>query len=236
MLIKKIHRVWINDNRDIPYHIYRREWIDSWDRLHQGWEFHLWDNEKSRQLIETDYPWFLPVYDAYDKPIFKADAICYFILHRFGGLYVDLDFECFKPVDQIFEPTNLCLISKNPNNGHLPEPRQPNNLINSLMYSKPGHRLWKEVIKSLIANKSKRSVMTKTGPFLLTRAYLDYVQHNPNDITLLGPELFLPYLSDTSARKMGDSTRIAELNEKGADYFPDSYGAHRWVSYWSRSD
>jgi len=52
----------------------------------------------------------------------------------------------------------------------------------------------------------------------------------------LGPELLLPYLSDASARKMGDSSSIVELNEKGADYFPGSYGAHRWVSYWSRAD
>lgn len=232
-MIKKLHRVWINDNPEIPYHLYRKEWIESWERLNPEWEFTMWDDESSRGLIETHYPWFLPVYDGYAKPIFKADAVRYFILHHIGGLYVDLDFECFRPVDEVFESAALCLLSKNPSNGFFPEPMQPRNLVNNLMYSIPGHRFWKHVIKYLLANHSKPTAMYKTGPLLLTGAYLSYVEQEEDDITLLDPKLFLPYLSNLSAAKMGEKTQVAKMNEKGADYFPGAYGAHRWVSFWT---
>lgn len=232
-MIKKIHRVWINDNRELPYHVYKKEWIDSWEVLHPDWDFYTWDDDASRELLEADYPWFLPVYDQYTKYIYKADAIRYFIMHKIGGLYVDLDFECFKPVDGIFESESLCLLSKNPDNGFFPQPHQPRNLVNSLMYSTPDHPFWKHAIKRLLASRSQKFAMTKTGPLLLTRAYLSYIEDNEDDITLLGPKLFLPYLSNLSAREMGDETKVSELNRKGRTHFPDAYAAHRWASYWT---
>lgn len=40
------------------------------------------------------YPSFLPTFDSYKYPIQRADAIRYFVLHRFGGIYMDLDVGC----------------------------------------------------------------------------------------------------------------------------------------------
>ena len=37
------------------------------------------------------YPWFLETFDGYPYPIQRADAIRYFVLHHFGGIYIDLD-------------------------------------------------------------------------------------------------------------------------------------------------
>lgn len=51
----------------------------------------LWTDDMNRKLIQVHYPWFLKTYDAYPKAIMKADAARYFFLHRFGGLYLDLD-------------------------------------------------------------------------------------------------------------------------------------------------
>lgn len=30
----------------------------------------------------------------------KSDALRVFIMHHYGGMYLDLDIECFKPVDE----------------------------------------------------------------------------------------------------------------------------------------
>ena len=51
----------------------------------------LWTDDKSRELIATEYPWFLDTFDNYSQPIQRADAIRYFVLAHFGGIYIDLD-------------------------------------------------------------------------------------------------------------------------------------------------
>lgn len=51
----------------------------------------MWTDAKSRELIATEYPWFLNTFDNYSQPIQRADAIRYFVLAHFGGIYLDLD-------------------------------------------------------------------------------------------------------------------------------------------------
>lgn len=51
----------------------------------------MWTDAKSRELIATEYPWFLTTFDNYSQPIQRADAIRYFVLAHFGGIYLDLD-------------------------------------------------------------------------------------------------------------------------------------------------
>ncbi len=54
----------------------------------------MWTDAKSRELIATEYPWFLNTFDNYSQPIQRADAIRYFVLAHFGGIYIDLDDVC----------------------------------------------------------------------------------------------------------------------------------------------
>jgi mannosyltransferase OCH1-like enzyme len=53
--------------------------------------FQLWTNEKSREFIAAEYPWFLETFDGYKYPIQRADSIRYFVLAYYGGIYIDLD-------------------------------------------------------------------------------------------------------------------------------------------------
>mgnify|MGYP002758846689 FL=1 len=59
-------------------------------RLMPDYEYMLWTDAISRQFIEKEYPWFLPTFDAYPYNIQRADAIRYFVLHKYGGVYMDL--------------------------------------------------------------------------------------------------------------------------------------------------
>lgn len=43
------------------------------------------------KLLKHRYPWFLEDWDGYEFPIQRADAIRYFILAHYGGIYIDLD-------------------------------------------------------------------------------------------------------------------------------------------------
>nr|KAG5701406.1 hypothetical protein BaRGS_032738 [Batillaria attramentaria] len=47
-----------------------------------------------RELIANNYSWFLADYDSYRYNIQRVDSARYFILHHFGGVYMDLDISC----------------------------------------------------------------------------------------------------------------------------------------------
>jgi hypothetical protein len=51
----------------------------------------LWTEKASREFIEKEYPWFLQTYDVYRYPVQRVDAVRYFLLLHYGGIYLDLD-------------------------------------------------------------------------------------------------------------------------------------------------
>ncbi len=44
------------------------------------------------------YPWFLTTWRQYDTVVLRGDALRYLIMLHYGGLYLDLDVECFRQV------------------------------------------------------------------------------------------------------------------------------------------
>ena len=51
----------------------------------------LWNETSSREFLIDKYSWFLKTYDGYRHPIQRVDAVRYFLLRHFGGIYLDLD-------------------------------------------------------------------------------------------------------------------------------------------------
>lgn len=51
----------------------------------------LWTEDLSRAFIQAEYPWFLDTYDNFRYRIQKIDAVRYFIMRHYGGIYIDLD-------------------------------------------------------------------------------------------------------------------------------------------------
>jgi hypothetical protein len=54
-----------------------------------------WKLSASLSLLQN-YPWFLPIWRQYEEIVMRGDALRYFIMDHFGGLYLDLDVECFR--------------------------------------------------------------------------------------------------------------------------------------------
>ena len=53
-------------------------------------------------MLEEHYPWTVAMFKAYDHEVKRADMGRAFILHRYGGLYLDIDCECFRdPIDSL---------------------------------------------------------------------------------------------------------------------------------------
>ncbi|KNG45549.1 mannosyl phosphorylinositol ceramide synthase sur1 [Stemphylium lycopersici] len=72
-------------------------------KFNPGYEIRMWNATSARELLENEYPWFLPTYDSYQYPIQKVDALKYFALYHYGGVYMDLDVACRRSLDPLLE-------------------------------------------------------------------------------------------------------------------------------------
>ncbi|MFE0451736.1 glycosyltransferase [Streptomyces sp. NPDC058914] len=216
-----IHQTW--KDADVPAHW--KEWADSWRRHHPGWGYRLWTDADNRAFLQEHYPWFLPVYDGYADSIMRADAIRYFLLDHFGGLYVDLDFECLRPVDEILDGQELVLgCEPQAHTGLLLARRRGLSRIvgNAFIASRPGHPFWAHVHRQLVGAHKLPGALDVTGPFFLTRA-IDSAP-DPASITILGPEVLYPEVSPYATELFGPQE---------ADY-DHAYAVHHWSGSWVR--
>jgi len=165
---KIIHQVYGFWDSKIPRKIQSR--MDTWKKFHPDYEHKLWDKKTSRNFIKEHYAWFLPVYDSYWYAIQRADAIRYFFLYHYGGLYSDIDLEPLKCITPLLEKhkNKGCILYRSPNSELL---------TNDFMVSKARNPFWKKVWYELLVNNNFKSVskhltvMHTTGPLLLDSAF-----------------------------------------------------------------
>lgn len=83
------------------------------------------------------------------KKVSLADMARYALLHQVGGLYVDADFECLQPFDELHRGRNLFLSSEPLVHAVLLEKSRSAALCNALMASAPGHPFWLQVLDNI---------------------------------------------------------------------------------------
>ncbi|KAK6002022.1 hypothetical protein QM012_002512 [Aureobasidium pullulans] len=67
-----------------------------------SFKIRVWNATTARTLLLDHYAWFLPRYDNYKYPIQRIDAFKHFLLWHYGGVYMDLDISCRRPLDPLF--------------------------------------------------------------------------------------------------------------------------------------
>jgi len=89
------HQIWLG-GESLPeeFHSYR----ESWRREHPGWELQLWTEENLPEGLRSPV-----VYDRTRRPVERADVLRLELLWRFGGVYLDIDMECLRPIDALAE-------------------------------------------------------------------------------------------------------------------------------------
>ena len=178
MIPKLIHQTWKTSEIPEKYNAYQKKLLE----LHPGWEYKLWTDEDNLALVKQHFPDFYETYIDFPKNIMRADAIRYLIMHKLGGLYLDLDYEMLKPFDildqELVLPYNRQRRAGDPYDG----------LGNCIFASAPGHEFWKFVIDDLTAMSdyeatfkslsgkpyvTNRTTLEEaiTGPVLLTKVF-----------------------------------------------------------------
>ena len=175
--------------------------IDTWKEKHPDWEVRFWTDEDNRKLIATKYPDFLKIFDSYEYGIQRADAIRYYILYTYGGLYADMDITPTKNFSKMFQ--KICKKEV-----YLIKTPQFKYITNCLMASKPKAKFWKYVFEDMKQSFHNQSmfwigkhwkVMNTTGPLMISRVYSQY--KNKKEVALLSKEFILPDKCDICSPK-----------------------------------
>jgi len=90
---KIIHQICLNNNGEKPDKY--KKFQKNWSKIHPEWEYRFW-SEKEINKLELENR---KLYDETNNYSIKYDIAKYEILHRFGGLYIDPEFECLKKFD-----------------------------------------------------------------------------------------------------------------------------------------
>ncbi|KAE8414822.1 nucleotide-diphospho-sugar transferase [Aspergillus pseudocaelatus] len=169
LIPKIIHQTYKSDT--IP-----SRWLDAQNScidMHPDYEYMLWTDKKARAFIATKYPWFLDSFDGYRNAIQRADAIRYFILVYYGGLYIDLDDGCNRQLDKLLiYPAWVRRTT-------------PTGISNDVIGSIPQHPFFLQVIEALKPYDRNWilpyvTIMYTTGPLSLSIIWRQYTLHGPS--------------------------------------------------------
>jgi mannosyltransferase OCH1-like enzyme len=87
-----VHQIWLQGWKHAPSRVRLRVGTNS-GKWGANSKVHLWDDVSIVQLIEMQYPEHLEWYLGLQRVISKCDAARAFVLHAFGGIYADCDFD-----------------------------------------------------------------------------------------------------------------------------------------------
>ncbi len=96
-----LHQIWLGPKR-MP-----DTWLQSWKDMHPHWEYMLWTDDNLPSLINQDQ---FNRSKSYNQ---KSDILRYEILYQFGGVYLDADLLCLKPIDPLITGKDMIAVYEN---------------------------------------------------------------------------------------------------------------------------
>ena len=177
MIPKIIHIIWIGDQSKKP-----TKCIDTWIKKNPDYEVRVWGNNQVQATNWKNYRQLHEMLGKYDYAG-ASDVMRYEILYEHGGVYVDADTYCVKPLEdwllncQSFASWEQELVR--------------NNLIaNTIMGSVPGAEAMKLCIDE-VATKDcteKKLAWMITGPMLVTDVFFK----KQANLTVYPSHFFMP--------------------------------------------
>ena len=200
--IKKMKSVYIDtsyqkDKIYIPKIIHKiapadkSKWRDVWITSHNSWlkyykepeyKIMMWNDEEDiNNFIKNKYSWFYSIYCNYPHKIQRIDMVRYFIIYEYGGIYADMDYECFKNFYDELPSDKISIVEAFHSNTII---RRFNFFLeNSLIASPKYNNFWLDVIllaTQRLYNKiipKELYIVYSTGPELITNVYQKYKKY-----------------------------------------------------------
>jgi mannosyltransferase OCH1-like enzyme len=199
-----LHVFW--DGPPLPDEYKRHLWL--WTEMHPSWGFTLWDDQAyQREFSDTD------TIDFYRQPghwsprsnvwQWRTNIARYEILHRLGGVWVDVDMEPRKPITHLLGGSLVAAWE-----------RQDVWINNALMVAPPGHDALAAILAGLPS--SVRAGRHRRSNWVTGARYITPILRRRQDVTVLDQALVYPY-------------NFRELHRAG-EPFPDALMVHHWAN------
>jgi inositol phosphorylceramide mannosyltransferase catalytic subunit len=189
-----VHRIWLGE-RELPDA--QRAFGESWARHHPDWEQRLW---RDADLAELDLP--PEIVAGASGPAELADVARLAILARHGGVYVDTDVECLRPLDPLLRGLDFFA-------GY----ELPNLVGTAVLGAVHGHPVFLRAQEIVRKTFGQAPLPSATGPPFLTHLLWDFPE-----VTIFPPEVFFPYLWSEPERR--------------GERFEGAYAVHHWAMSW----
>jgi inositol phosphorylceramide mannosyltransferase catalytic subunit len=180
MIPRIFHQVWVGPE-PLPeeYRAYQQTWL----KHNPGWELRVWtDDNLLPDFVRPE------VYEVLRQPAERSDMLIFEVLHRFGGVYVDTDFECLRSIEGLLEGVEIfCAYSHD------------DRLNNAIMGSVQAHPLMERGLLELRPRTTYGRVdKYGTGPFFVTELFV-----GRPEVTLFQRDLFYPRTPEAARSAYG---------------------------------
>lgn len=210
-----IHQIWLGSPLPEKYH----QWQKSWQEYHPSWEYHLWTDADIEYLhnlgdffIEDTYRYYQEATNYGER----SDILKILLIHYYGGLYVDTDFECLRSCEVFHHYYDMYI-------GVQPLDVSYVQLGYALFGAYPRHPFIRKVIDALKTSRHYVEIVRKTGPLMITECFVRYAHTIPSRIIALPASYFYP-------RDYSDP-----IEPRSAWIKPESFAVHHWAGSWLES-
>ena len=211
---KIIHQIWVGPH---PFPEHCRAFQETWKKYHPDWIYILWTNK----LIEQFGLKNKAQYDATANYGEKADIARYEILNKFGGLYIDTDFECLRSFDAFH---HCCDFYAGVSSEGAFE------VYNGLIGTIPHHPIIAGCIEQISTHATENlsydtlDIIKRTGPIFFTQQIVEYLPCSTTKTVIFPLTYFYPWPNGT------------RLENKRSDierwFRPESFAVHHWHMSW----
>lgn len=209
---KIIHQIWIGNSVPEKFKSYQ----NSWKLYHPDWEYRLW-TQKDIESME----WYnAELIHQSRNPGEISDIMRYEILYHYGGVYIDMDFECLAPLNDLHKKYDF-YIGIQPLDSGLVQ------LGIGIIGSIPGHplllRAMTQLRESYYNLAHKGNAPARTGPLYFTKIFYSLAGKTTQDIAL--PAIYCYPLACQGTELLYDEWRLL-----------GAFGVHHWAKSWLLPD
>jgi mannosyltransferase OCH1-like enzyme len=163
-----LHQVWLGPKR-LPDEF--ADYRETWRRHHPSWQLRLWTEDNLPADLRRP-----EVYERLRVPAERSDILRLEVLYRDGGVYVDTDFECRGPLDDLIEGLDFFAAYLKPGRAN-----------NAVIGAVPGHPILDRALDEVRPVDSYGYDKHAAGPLFLDALLKDYP-----DVTIFDPPVFYP--------------------------------------------
>ncbi len=193
MIPKIIHQTWKSSTLPENFRVYQKTWIVH----HPNWEYRFYDDAAARAVVQNSFPDLLALYDGCPSAVQRADIFRYLVVSVCGGIYADIDMECYKNMEPLLAGRE-CVFGVearlSPYHTRLLNHRHSERIANCIFAAKSNHpifdKVMEEVIRRLDGNNPHGGIIETTGPGMLTDVVQKY--RRPYELHILRQICWLP--------------------------------------------